>query len=240
MYLYSQFGKSPFLALEFKSRLRKLNELITYPETIDSETDIEQDDYLHISAPTDVFSQSDEEKEEDSVSSVMDDSDDDSRLTMDDNTHLTLTVNAVELIQDYEDDGYDSECSSGTAEEIEPTEEQIRAVPDLCFNATLEKIISDADKLTDFDADHEVVMNQINEDGLQINELPKILRYKSVLGDISHFMDRAKLPMYHEFKALFFRALRASIFIMYKQGVKDIRTLLEGKGITWEQNGIQL
>ena len=165
----------------------------------------------------------------------MDHSDDDSGQRMDGNTHLTLSIDAVELIQDYEDGGYDTDNSSVTVEEVQPTEEQIRAATDMSFNATLEKIISDTDKLADFDAEHEVVINQINEDGLQIDELPKVSNYKSILGVIFHFMDRSKLPMHHKYKGLFFRALRASVFIMYKQDVEDVKKVIESKDITWEK-----
>ena len=145
-YLYSKYGKSLFLVLELKTRLRKFNELINYPVPIDSDVDDDQDEDLHIPAPTDTLLQSDEEKKEASVSSVMNDSDDDSGQTMDDNTYLPLTADVVELVQDYEDDDYDSESSSQTGEEIEqPIEEQIRAATDLSFNETLYKIISDDD-----------------------------------------------------------------------------------------------
>ena len=233
-YLYSQFGKPPYLILELKTRLRKYNDLINYPETFEIEEDNEEDEDLHISALTNEYSQSDEDNEEESVSSGGEHSDDDLSQSINEGTHLTLTADAIELLQGNDDNGYDSDSSSVTIQDDEPTEEQIRAATDQSLNDTIDQIISDADKLADFDAENAVVINQINEEGLQIDELPKSLTYKSVLGDIFHFMDRAKLPMHHEYKALFFRALRASVFIMYKQDVEDVKTVLEGKGIKWE------
>lgn len=59
---------------------------------------------------------------------------------------------------------------------------------------------------------------------------------KTVLGDLFHFMDRAKLPMHHEYKALFFRSLRAAMFIMNRDDVDDVKEILSSKGgDTWEK-----
>ena len=51
------------------------------------------------------------------------------------------------------------------------------------------------------------MLKQVDED-IEIDELPLTLKYKTVLGDIFHFMDRANLLMYHEFKALFFQGFK--------------------------------
>ena len=49
-------------------------------------------------------------------------------------------------------------------------------------------------------------------------------------------MDRAKLPMHHEYKALYFQALRAAIFIMVKTDVDDVKEVLYCKhGTSWDQ-----
>mmetsp|Transcript_54574 Transcript_54574/g.63795 ORF Transcript_54574/g.63795 Transcript_54574/m.63795 type:complete len:238 (+) Transcript_54574:218-931(+) len=49
-------------------------------------------------------------------------------------------------------------------------------------------------------------------------------------------MDRAKLPMHHEYKALYFRSLRAAIFIMNKTDVEDVKQVLKSKpGTSWEK-----
>ena len=75
----------------------------------------------------------------------------------------------------------------------------------------------------------------------------KILTYKwtsfqshhattTVLGDIFHFVDRFKLPMHNEYKALFFRSLRAAIFIMNKSDVDEVEEVLATKpGTSWEK-----
>ena len=64
---------------------------------------------------------------------------------------------------------------------------------------------------------------------IDVDNLPKKSNHKNVLGDIFHFMDRAKLPMHHEYKTLFFRALRASVFIMAKSDVEDVKEVLNSK-----------
>ena len=50
-------------------------------------------------------------------------------------------------------------------------------------------------------------------------------------------MDRAELPMHHEFKALFFRALTVAIFIMNESDVDNVRCVLDSKPHTsWNKN----
>ena len=233
-YLYSQYGKPPFLVLELKSRLREMNELIIYPEPTSYDADNnEQDDDMHIPTNQDTTLLEDDEFGEDS--SIMSDNtsnDDDNN-----NNQFSITSEALEILlasQEY-DDGYDSDTNSDHGEEYQPTELEERVATDVSFNATLDKIIEDADRLAQWNEENELVAVQQHDDGLQIDELPANLRYKSVLGDIFHFMDRAKLPMHHEYKALFFRALRASVFIMCKQDVEDVKTVLEAKRISWEK-----
>ena len=42
--------------------------------------------------------------------------------------------------------------------------------------------------------------------------------------------------MHHEYKSLFFRALRSAIFIMVKLDVDDVKEVLESKhGTSWDQ-----
>lgn len=47
-----------------------------------------------------------------------------------------------------------------------------------------------------------------------------------VLGDAFHVMDRVKVPMHHDFKPSFFRALRGAIFILNPQDVSNVKTAL--------------
>ena len=42
--------------------------------------------------------------------------------------------------------------------------------------------------------------------------------------------------MHHQYKALFFRALRGAMFIMHKGDVDKVKAVLHGKaGLTWEK-----
>ena len=43
---------------------------------------------------------------------------------------------------------------------------------------------------------------QLQDIDVEIDELPPSIKFKTVLGDVFHFMDRAKLPMHHEYNAL--------------------------------------
>ena len=61
------------------------------------------------------------------------------------------------------------------------------------FEATLQKIIEDADLLSEIQEINRQQCDSINNS-----------TQRTVLGDLFHFMDRAKLPMHHEYKALFF------------------------------------
>ena len=114
-------------------------------------------------------------------------------------------------------------------EDDEPTEAQLRAATNIAFNDILTKIIEDADKQADMDREKQCV-----DDNLEVDEIPANIKFKTVLGDIFHLMDCAKVPTHHEFKGLFFRALRAAIFIMNKDDVDDVKIVLASKDISWE------
>jgi len=47
-----------------------------------------------------------------------------------------------------------------------------------------------------------------------------------VLGDAFHVMDRIKVPMHHDYKPAFFRAIRAAIFILNPDDVSEVRQAL--------------
>ena len=103
------------------------------------------------------------------------------------------------------------------------------------FNVTLKKIIEDADRLSETQNIEEIMGPEEDEAIIDVENLPKKSTHRNVLGDIFHFMDRAKLPMHHEYKALFFRAMRAAVFIMMKSDVEDVKEVLSSKnGQTWE------
>ena len=144
---------------------------------------------------------------------------------------LALSSDLLELIDASQECDYDTDSVSSQGDEEEPTEQEMRVATDESFNETLEKIIADADKMAEIQ--NNSVQQQVHED-MEIDDLALTLKYKTVLGDIFHFMDRAKLPMHHEFKALFFRSLRASVFIMNHEDVDDVKTVLQSKGISWE------
>ena len=122
---------------------------------------------------------------------------------------LMITPHALEILNAHEYDSnfytsftdYD-ECNDKDVG-LDPTEAQVRLATDLEFNKTLERIISEADKLSE--SEHIIEPNEDTD--LPVDEIPNTSRHKTVLGDIFHFMDRSKLPIHHEYKALFFRSL---------------------------------
>ena len=143
-----------------------------------------------------------------------------------------LSPNAVELLEDEIDEF--SEDDTVNNEEEEPTEAQMKAATDTAYNEIITQIIEDADKEANMDREREIQLQQCVDDDLQIDEIPANIKFKTVLGDIFHFMDRAKVPTHHEFKGLFFQALRAAIFIMNKDDVDDVKIVLASKDISWE------
>ena len=46
-------------------------------------------------------------------------------------------------------------------------------------------------------------------------------------------MDRVKVPMHHEFKAVYFQALRVALFIMDKGDTERVNKFMEKKGRSW-------
>jgi hypothetical protein len=85
------------------------------------------------------------------------------------------------------------------------------------LDGVIAKIIEDANALAE-------------ERGLdeEISELEWI--FSRVLGDSFHLMDRVKVPMRHDFKAAYFRALRAAMFIMDSGDLARVNRVLEKKG----------
>ena len=46
-------------------------------------------------------------------------------------------------------------------------------------------------------------------------------------------MDRVKVPMHHEFKAVYFQALRSALFIMDEGDTERVNKFMEKKGRSW-------
>lgn len=93
------------------------------------------------------------------------------------------------------------------------------------FSLKLEELLEEADRMSENETQSN--NNTTNPDNLS--------NWRTVLGDPFHFMDRAKLPMHHQYKSLFFRCLRAAMFIMVKEDVDDVKQVLESKGESWEK-----
>jgi hypothetical protein len=116
-----------------------------------------------------------------------------------------------------EDEGYAS-IHDNVEEGIESPEH---------FLTPIQKLISDAETFwrerygkSLFDSDPEQ-----QEDDDIIDEVFKVLT--RVLGDAFHVMDRVKVPMHHDFKIAYFRALRAAIFLFNPEDVANVKRSLK-------------
>lgn len=235
-YLYSQLGKPSFSVVEYKSRLRESSNQIEYPKCIHEEGDPDEP----TSASNYTNGSLTQGKEVDNDADDDDAGDDDS--DEDDVDFGDMLPPGVEdlLEEDDDDDALDIEKMFNEDEvvmkEIQPTEEQIQLAIDTEFNTTLDKIIAEADELSAQQLQAAIDLNWDADDDLPFDDLDKMKTLKTVLADIFHLMDRAKLPMHHEYKALFFRCLRAAIFIMHKEDVDQVREILSSnQGDTWER-----
>lgn len=230
-YLYSQFGKPAFETIEIPTRLRLYNEMISYPscaydgETVEGPTQVDNFTQGTVNVEALVDGDGDEEVE------VLDDE------SGDDEDELIPPRILDLLFGDDDEEENESDMLGVLVDDginIPPTQKQINIATDTSFNETLEKIIEEADGLLGID---EEVLNGMapDEGDLPVDELPISAKWKSVLGDLFHFMDRAKLLMHHEYKSLFFRCLRAAIFIMNKDDVEKVKAVVETKqGTSWE------
>jgi hypothetical protein len=66
------------------------------------------------------------------------------------------------------------------------------------------------------------------EDGNEAMDQEWILT--RVLSDAFHVMDQVKVPTWHDFKAAYFRALRAAMFVMDSGDLKRVKKVLAKKG----------
>lgn len=228
-YLYSQYGPPPFLTVELKSRLRLFNENTDYPACVYSA----DNQPSQVPAQLTNFSnqQDDEERQDTDEESVFGDGDDEDTVRSntgdddDDTQYDTIPRIPANLIADDDKDNSDDEDEHQL--EGNPTRREINTATAASFDDVLNKIIEDADELADRSKD-DTEAQDTEEEYLQL--------FRTVLGDMFHFMDRAKLPMHHEFKALFFRALRAASFIMVKEDVDNVKAVLQRKpGESWEK-----
>lgn len=237
-FYYSQFGPPSFETLEIKSRLRARQDTINYPACIYEKTN-------EVSVPSQVRNHSsgiitditvdggddsgDDHGEPINVVNGDDnnneDSDDDVSACSNDGEEMPSIPEF--LLDDVVKSVNGDEEGDTMGEDIrQASQREIAMAIRSDFEETLHKLIEDADKLAE----------NMNEDDMYVvhDDLPE--GYRKVLGDIFHLMDRAKLPMHHEYKALFFRSLRAAMFIMVEEDVEDVKSVLESKpGESWEK-----
>lgn len=234
-YLFSQLGPPPFCIIELKSRLRRKNIMYSYPSCIYSTQDETTDATLvTFQTANDNVLDPQEVDDDANVEIAGLDVDGEEQSTVDcddDDDVLGLSPEAAGIIRDLDKDKDEEDGADiGVVEDKELNEKQIRMALSEEFTERLEKLIEEADKMAGGILDHD------DEDNIPIEELGQKKKYKSVLGDCFHFMDRAKLPTHHEYKALFFRALRAAMFILNKDDVAKVKKVLENKpGMSWEK-----
>lgn len=220
-YTYSHLGQPPYIVSEYISRLRFTNDLIDYPACV-FETQQEEDQTPEVLP---LMNDNTHGGDESSVHSAEDTSNDNGDDYNDDDVgDFCRRVRDLKVDITDDDAMHDDEDGTGTQNK-NPTEDQVKMATNEEFNQTIDKIIEEADKLSE--------MQDVNASQYENRDLPS---YRTVLGDIFHFMDRAKVPMHHEFKALYFRALRAAVFIMNSDDVAEVKAILESKPDTsWDK-----
>lgn len=223
-YLMSQYGPPPFVMVEVASRLRAHNEMIKYPSCVykdnvaDVDTLAEQIESVNLTPQVELV-------EGDNGSIIGDD--EDSVNSSEENEDVTHAIReqVAAILGDEEDmsDG-EGEGEEGDTEDS-PTHKQQNMAMREDFQEILDKLIRDADELAENSTD-------VADD----NDVRDNAPVRKVLADLFHVMDRAKVPMHHDYKCLYFRALRAAIFIMNQEDVENVKEILNGKdGTSWEQ-----
>lgn len=235
-YMYSQLGKPKFLVVELMSRLRATSDMIKYPACI-----YEGDSAAVVSEATstvEVALQADEENQDESNTGAADEvvveDDSDDECIDDDHIEDGIPREAMDIF--FADDVVnlcDDDDDDITHGDVDATPQQIQHATDTNLNQMLQRLIEEADSLSGTQMSG-FTFNEDVESNLQPDELPKRSYEKRVLADIFHLMDRAKLPMHHEYKALFFRSLRAAMFVMCKADVDDVKEVLQSKGESWD------
>ena len=231
-YLFYHIGPPPFTIIETKSRLRRCNEQTTYGQCIYSDEGAASNTELVLNLPApETIDEMEEDQHDDENNG-----EEDSVATKDDihDNALTIAPDVEHLLVDNDEYGSDIDSDNEDVLEDDPTPEQVRLATSIEFQETLSKIISDADSLAQKESNETLNAADYDSD-LPVDHLTNG-NHKTVLADIFHLMDRAKLPMHHEYKSLFFRALRSSVFIMNDEDVDDVKRVLAGKvGMSWEQ-----
>lgn len=220
-YMYSQLGKPDFVVKEFKTRLRRMNEMISYPPCVyETEEPNEEQDTSNFMRRVDT-----EPNENEEVPDELSVADDSSCRDEGEEFGTSLPSLPDELFRDDEVDEDEAKPN-----EVDATPAQVDRASDVSFNEVLEKLIADADALA------KEIETQYEEEDLPPEELHRLSTLRKVLADAFHLMDRAKCPMHHEYKALYFRALRAAMFVMNEEDVADVKRVLESKpGESWEK-----
>jgi hypothetical protein len=162
-------------------------------------------------------------------------------------------VGATLLISgDDDDDEIPTGVENGDAEENAATPEQVANVDAL--DETIQKILKDADEFAKAKMDTTTgndgtsglpAPNNEQEqdigsgtgapdiDDLTEEEASILELISRILGDAFHAMDRVKVPMHHELKAAYFRALRGAFFIMDAGDARRVKHVLQQKGRSW-------
>ena len=225
-YMFSQLGTPPFKVIEYKTRLRPYNELIQYPPCIYSSPQQVQENSSNFNQDT-LAEPTEYEEVSDDQSVCESDIDD-----RDVEEHLPSLPQKLFEEVDEDDECSDDECNWYEGE-VEPTPNQVRIATAEGFEEVLQKLIADADALAEQDGN---AREADEDDSLAPEDLHRNTAIKKVLGDAFHFMDRAKVPTHHEYKALYFRALRAAMFIMNESDVEDVKKVLSNKrDESWEK-----
>lgn len=247
-YLYRQYGKPKFHVIELKSRLRKTVEGYNYPEcvytdpssnSIANDTDItfgERRELADVNFSEAVIV----ETEEDADLNEQEDISTDSSSEQFENLAREQLLQINEDLEEFDetvDEGDmridDDDNNSDENDAGEPTPEQIHTLAQHELNETIETILREADSSIE---DLRRKFENTDFENMSIDDLRNLDLPKSVLADIFHLMDRAKVPKNHSFTSIYFRALRAAMFIMHDEDVKKVKEVLRTKAdTTWEQ-----
>lgn len=218
-YLLKQYGPPPFVMVELASRLRAYNEMTKYPPCFYTSGGTEEVSALTAQVASLSVAPSQIESLETEGVVHEEEEDDDESLEEEDSETNQLRERVAELLGKGEEESDEEEEN-----DLAPTQKQIDMAKRDDFEDILEKIIKDADELAANDTD-----------GADDNDVRENAPIRKVLADLFHVMDRAKCPMHHEYKCLYFRALRAAIFIMNQQDVEEVKEILKNKeGTSWD------
>lgn len=231
-YLLSQMGKPPFTMMECNTRLRLSNDMFTYEPCIYTQGQTSTTDTPLPTLATNYTLGNNQQNlvrnGQHLAVDVGNANDETDVIEEDDVDEASVALNPeVIALLDGDGDVDESAVPQGNEEASTPSDSEVRMATCCDFDEELERLIKEADELAKSQE------QQSNNDG---NTNRSNLPLKKVLGDAFHFMDRAKIPMHHEYKALFFRCLRSAMFIMNKDDVDEVKKVLEQKeGTSWNK-----